>query len=253
MSTLVYFTLGNNKEYIKLLELCLKSLSDVGYYGDYLVITDTEYQRSISEGIKTNNRLHFMTSSSDDLKSSSANKLKIYQFPLAREYDKIIYSDVDMIWLKHPDLLLEHCNEDKIHLGSEKISMSDGHFGGLHFTAEEKDFIQKNGILGLNAGLFFFKSAMTHHFEKMDEYFMKNQNLMECCLEQPYINVYLFRNKLYDSGSATGKIVQNGYGVPPEDLSEKVVIHFHGWPGRFDLKYDNMISFLTRNNSGNWN
>lgn len=245
MNNLIYFTIGNNKQYIELLYLCLKSLEKVGYNGDYLIITDSLFKEEIIKKISIKNQIYFLEINSGDLKSSSANKLKIYEFDNINQYEKILYCDVDMLWVKNPNILFSCCVEDKIYIGQENPSSLDNPLWGgpKHFTNKELEEIVKSDMKGMNAGLFLFRKEMTYSFRKIDEYYMNNQNLLGGCLEQPYINAYLFKNNIYDWSCVTGKILENSYKTPPSDLGDHVVIHFHGRPGNFSAKYNSMSSF----------
>jgi hypothetical protein len=245
MNNLIYFTIGNNKQYIQLLYLCLKSLQKVGYTGDYLIITDSSFKEVI-KNIKIDNQIYFLEINSKDLKSSAGNKLKIYEFDNINQYEKILYCDVDMLWIKNPNIFFNCCVEDKIYIGEENPSSLANHMwgGSNHFTDEELEEIVKNDIKGMNAGLFLFKKEMVYCFQKIDEYYMNNQNLLGSCLEQPYINAYLFKNNIHDCSCATRKILQNSYKTPPNNLEEFDVIHFQGGPGNFFDKYNSMSNFF---------
>lgn len=244
MKKLIYFTIGNNKQYISLLDFCVKSLHKVNYDGDYLIICNDDYEKSILEVINfKDNKVYFFETSNNDLKLSSANKLKIYNYPLIEKYDKILYCDADMLWIKHPNDFFDVCNENKIYIANEGNGlMTHSFYGGGHFSDTESEKIIKNNIFGCNAGLFIFNKNMINDFMKIDEYYQENQNLMGSCLEQPYINAYLFRTEKYDT-SITNKILQNSYNEPPQDLRDISVIHFLGVPGNFTAKYNSMKRF----------
>ena len=71
-----------------------------------------------------------------------------------------------------------------------------------------------------------------------------NIHLSNICLEQPFFNVYLYRNSLYDN-KLTKYVSHNGYNL---DSFNGVALHFAGGAGNYDIKYEKMINFLNTNN-----
>ena len=58
MKKLIYFNLGNNVELIELAKLCIISLENQKYDGDFLFITN--YKQEILKKIKCNNKVVFL-------------------------------------------------------------------------------------------------------------------------------------------------------------------------------------------------
>jgi hypothetical protein len=238
---LIYFTLGNNVDYIKLAKLCIDSLYYNGYDGDFLFITDLETE--LLNEINFKKKPYFLVLDKSELLESSSNKLKIYLFDKAYEYNKIIFSDLDILWTSSPDKMFNIIENEKFYVSNENSLMSENWWGGDILNDTEKEEIQKNNILGINAGIFGFKPIMIDHLKNIDIFLNNNQHLVNNCLEQPFFNVYLYRNKIYDN-QLTNLISHIGYYLTEYD---GIVLHFAGGPGNFPIKYEKMINFYNKN------
>ena len=168
MRKLIYFTLGNNIRYINLAKLCINSLYRANYDGHFLFITDLKNE--ILNNIHFEKEPYFMDVNGSDLLMSSANKLKIYNFDKINEFDKIIFSDLDILWLRSPDIIFDLLIDDKIYMSNEEPLMLEEHWGGKIFEHHEKLSIIEKKIKGLNAGLFAFNKNCVFHFEKIYSY-----------------------------------------------------------------------------------
>jgi hypothetical protein len=241
MKKLIYFTLGNNLNYIRLADLCIQSLYKSGYDGDFLFITDS--QDHILNSITFKTSPLFLNINNSGLLESSANKLKLYKFDKINDYDKIIFSDLDILWTKNPDIIFNEINEDKFYMSNENSLMSNEWWGAKILNDEEKNYININNINGVNAGIFAFNNNMVKHLKNIDDFLNNNLHLSNECLEQPFLNVYLFRNELYNT-KLNGYVTHNGYHL---DRYDGVALHFAGGPGNFSVKYDKMINFYNKN------
>jgi hypothetical protein len=185
----------------------------------------------------------FINVDETNLLISASNKLKIYQFQNIEDYDKIIYSDLDILWLSNPDTIFNEIVEDKIYVSNEIELMSEEWWGGNILNENEKQFIKENNIKGINSGIFGFNKIMINHLKNIEEFLYQNQNLINDCLEQPFFNVYLFRNNLYDN-ILNKCICHYGYNM---DYYDGTVLHFAGGPGNFEHKYNKIINYKNKN------
>ena len=243
MKKLIYFTFGNNPKFLKLLDLCVKSLNKTNYNGDLLVITDQA--DAVKKEIKFQHNVHYLEVPPADLEQSSANKFKIYQFEHINDYDKIIYCDLDFLWSGSPDILFDLITEDKIYIAQEPGLLSLGYYNaGL--TQEEVDFVAENQVLGFSAGFFGFKSSMIYVFQELDELFKKN-TIKAHCLEQPTFVTYLFRKNLFDS-AFNNIVIHTGYYFVRNKLKADnvVAVHFSGKVGDFYHKHQLMFEYYLK-------
>lgn len=237
---LIYFTLGNNPQYIELAKFCIDSIYNVGYDGDLMFITNLKTE--ILEKIEFKKQPIFFTLSESDLFNSSANKLRIYEYEKINEYEKIIFSDLDILWLSNPDYIFDLINTDEIYVSNEDGLMCQDFWGGQIFTEEEKKHILDNNIYGVNAGIFALNTNMISHLKNIYEFLIENIHLSNVCLEQPFFNVYLHRNKIYNN-SLNGLVSHKGYSLNEYD---GVALHFAGGPGNFTHKFDKMNKFFNK-------
>ena len=240
MKKLIYFTLGNNINYIKLAKLCIQSLYENEYDGDFLFITDLKDE--LLKDINFKKLPFFLDIEKSDLLGSSANKLKIYKFADIQKYDKIIFSDLDILWISNPNTIFDIINEDKFFMSNENSLMSEEYWGGRLLLDTEKINIIENKINGVNAGIFAFNQNMVKHLKNVDLFLSENTNLVNICLEQPFLNVYLYRNGLYNT-NLNNHVSHNGYNV---ETYNGVVLHFAGGPGNFQIKYEKMLSYFKK-------
>jgi hypothetical protein len=249
MKKLIYFTISNNIEYLNILKICIKSLNKFDYDGDILLITN--FEKAIRDNIEFKNDIHFLNIEGLDILTSSSNKLKIYKFEKRDKYDKFIYCDLDTIWIKPPNILFDSIQENKIYMSTEyhqRLLMSHEYWGGILLSKEETDYINNNNIIGLNAGFFAFNRNMLETIRKIDDFFLENLDKASTCLEQPYINTFLFRNNLYRSTIDTYITNNANFMSEPEfDIFKNnggVLLHFSAGIGNVDFKYKNMIKYI---------
>lgn len=235
----MYFTIGNNLNYIKLFDLCYKSLQKQNYNGDILIITN--YEDEIKKLIDLKSNVHFMKVNPTDLLRSSSNKLQIFNYININNYDKIIYCDCDVIWTGNPKDCFNYCNWEKINISNENnLLLHHEYYGQALLSNEEKIDVDEKKILGMSAGIFMFDCKLIKHIANISNFFENNIEKVNCILEQPYINVYLYRNNLYDT-KITAAINHNGYSI--KEKNKSIVLHFPGGPGNFSQKFITMQNY----------
>lgn len=155
---------------------------------------------------------------------ASTNKLKIYQHDLSN-YENVLFCDVDTIWNKSPNDVFKAISDTKISVVNEQQLMNHpaGYWGEYLLTEKQKKDITEKGILGINTGVFGFKSKMAEVFEEIEKFMQQNASLHNALYEQPFMNVYLYANNLIDG--SLNNFVANSYDGSFED---KHLIHFLG-------------------------
>jgi hypothetical protein len=244
MKKLIYFTLNNNADYVKLAKLCIDSLYINGYDQDILFITN--FKNEILKEIKFKSPVYFLNVESSNLLYSAANKLRIFEWEQCQLYSDILFCDLDILWMNSPDPIFASIEEGKICFSSDRQHGMGGqyHSGDGLFDKNELKEIKEHKLIGVNTGLFGFKPNLLFHFKAMYDFLIKNADRLGPCLEQPCLNVYCYRNKIL-SRSLTPSVSQLGGKKELEYFKDKdfPAIHFQGGPGNFRHKYSKMNKF----------
>jgi len=246
MKRLIYFTLGNNTSYIKLAKICIDSIYTNGYNEDILFITNL--QDDVINEIEFRSPVYFLKVEESNLMHSSANKLRIFEWVNSKDYSDIIFCDLDMLCVGSMDAIFQAIEPNKICFSSDRpqhLMSGPWHAGKGLLNPDETAEIENNQLIGVNAGLFGFKSDLLPQIKLIYDYFLDNLNKMGRCLEQPAINVYCYRHNLL-SRSLTKLVCQDGMHLKPSDINinDYSLIHFQGGPGNQKRKYKKIKTFL---------
>lgn len=245
---LIYYTLGNNLEYLNILNLNILTLEK--YYKnnfELLFIVDEQFKDSFKSNLVTKIPYNIFFTETLSMRDSSINKLKIYQYDKIEIYDKVIYCDCDILWCSDPNNVFELINNDKILVSNETHHyelMTNPYWSSNLLNEDEINKINNSKLQGFNGGFFAFSSKSIKIIENIFKFYIDNINSINECIEQPYINVYLFRNNLFDL-NLTKLVNHNGYNI--DKINGETVIHFAGGPGSYLFKMDKMKLFYEKN------
>ena len=258
---LIYFTISGNVNYVNLLDLCLKSLAENGSIEADLLFITTENLKSEIQKLEVVRTFtcHYQIESTTDLFHSSSNKLKVYKFEFIHKYDRILFLDCDMLIIGELNSIFDLCTPDEFCVSNEDLTlpMSDSYWGWNLFNEVDKEFIKANMIPGINGGIFLFPSSCIDDLQKIDElteaYFRDHNDNLPDCLEQPFVNWYLFRNK-YNTG-LNPYVSHSGYKINfiKEKNNNVRVLHFCGGPGSYLPKIASMTDVYNQQNLINKN
>jgi hypothetical protein len=245
---LIYYTLGSNLEYLNILNLNILTLEN--YYNnnfELLFIVDEKFKDSFEQSLVTKIPYNIFFTESSSINDSSINKLKIFEYEKIKIYDNIIYCDCDILWCGDPNNVFLLINDDKILVSNETHHdelMTNSYWSGNLLTNDEKIKINNCGLQGFNGGFFAFSSKSIKIIENIFKFYIDNIGSINECIEQPYLNVYLFRNDLFDL-NLTKLVNHNGYNI--DKINGETIIHFAGGPGNYSYKMDKMILFYEKN------
>jgi lipopolysaccharide biosynthesis glycosyltransferase len=199
---LIYFTVGGVPEYVKLLELCLKSLYrsslDLKDYVEIMVMCDEDYLQYV-EYLKTDYKYidHiFLTPKNRDHIQVSMRKIEIYSFPDISKYDRVLFLDCDIVILEDikPFFIEElDINSDKLYVIPEleyHLQFFCFKSGFRKYTTEQHNEIRKNNLKGFNCGQYLFiqNEHMKNHFENIVNLVKTHSG--EYFYEQSFMNYY---------------------------------------------------------------
>lgn len=269
MNNLVYYSVGYNSNYNKLLILSVYTLK-LYYTGDILIITN--YENSII--LKQNNLfdgINFMIIDDNNEKFISAsNRYRIFEYEKFYNYDSILYLDCDTLIINSIDEIFKktiknkciNIVEEKDENGIPKLMNSDNFFGRHLFNnLELKKFKDK---FGLNSGVFCLPTTKESNdifnkiYNKALNDFNKEemQNVCNSWGDQPYFNYILFTSDYYFSMDECF-ILDMRFNILESHINDKKdynnnnfnkyikdysIIHLIGpkW-GNFELKYKKIL------------
>lgn len=206
---LIYYTIGCDTDYIKLLEMSISSIVDntptINF--DFLILTTPDFLPILQASpiLKKISNLIFHvvdTTFPDDGVFVGMNKTKIFSYPGLSNYKTVLFLDCDVVCLKdvskifssarwNPELLYSVCNPE-IHMGAHQ-----GIYHGLDYN--DPDMMARVVAYDqrpFNAGQFLFINS-----EKMEKHFSNINWLMSVWpgyffFEQCFMNRYVCNNLL---------------------------------------------------------
>jgi len=224
---LIYYTIGNNINYINILNLNILTLEKYYNYNfELLFIIDERIANEFETNLITKLPYKVLISTTNSMRDSSLNKLKIFKFDEIKNYNKIIYCDCDILWCGDPNNIFSLVNSNKILVSNENhhdLIMTHEYWSGNLLHESEILEIKKMGLKGFNGGFFAFSFELISVIK---------------------INVYLFRNNLFDL-SLNKLITHNGYNI--DKINEETIVHFAGGPGNYSYKMNKMVDFYEKN------
>lgn len=198
MKTLIYYVIGCEKDYSKLLEYSLYTLQASGYCGDIMVMCDEDYLPFIKHLPIT----HFhITKKNTTPMESSMKKIEIFDFEHIHKYDKVLFLDCDIVITNNTNYIFDiitrndvlyvvrNCNTIKNYKEGNSYGCTDD-----PYDEETLKMFAEKGIYGFNAGQFGFcvSDKMRHHFKEVYKA-LKRFNPVIHFYEQSFINNYFNR------------------------------------------------------------
>jgi hypothetical protein len=260
MSGLIYFSVGDDLSYTELLKLNLSTLIRSGYTDDILIITDEDYRNSLSGQICVPNTVLYHTVkkyNKTKVYNAAANKLALESFEKIHQYDKIIFCDVDALWVNNPDKMFEALDQQHISFGGgffvdrdPLISDSLDFWGASLLTDSEKQKIEEDQVVAANTGVFGLSRQTTSLLSDALMYMRAHENKVGSCIEQPFLNVCAWRQNKYNlalkkyafNGAAKQSFIDK-YSKYLEEYKDLCVVHFANGVGRFASKLELMRHF----------
>jgi len=189
---LVYYTLGFNEVYLKMLYLSIISLNKYNNIDILVLCDETLYDKCCQTiGDIKNVRIETTTGCHDAM-SSSMKKLEIFKYDIAK-YSKILFVDCDILIHKNLDDIFEKIADNRLYAYNEQYQFM-WHLLKFHslrdYTNDEVAFLYNNKIRVFNAGLFGFlnNDTMKQHFDNVLD-MVKNYE-GEYYYEQSFMNKY---------------------------------------------------------------
>lgn len=279
MKTLVYYNVGFNSNYNKILELSLMSLK-MNYDGDILIITDYENSLTLKKNKLYENVDFMIIDKATDVFISALNRVLIYKYDKFYNYDAILYLDCDTTVINSLDSIFSetiknNCvaiSQEINDLGKPIFMIEQGlvwniphisNYWGL-FLYEDKTEDKK----ALNSGVFCLPATKKSKEVFNDMYVRatndhKDVNYLKINKdygEQPYINYFLQKHSYFfcitdvyfvyvakdpEIDSTLNSL--KDYYLFDRYVKDYPILHFVGpeW-GSFELKYERMFNVFPK-------
>lgn len=201
---LIYFTIGYDTFYVKLLEFCILTLrlhNDMSNI-KILVLCSFGYRHNV-EPLLQDGLVDYIHITSDNMSAmqSSIRKVEIFDFPYINDFHRILYLDSDIICLGNIGVIFDSigAHENKLHVCVESHEIHEHnliYFGFQDYTQDQIEYFFKNQIHVFNCGQFGFVNSqkMKNHFTCVIN--MINNNMKPFFYEQSFMNFYFNINML---------------------------------------------------------
>ncbi len=246
---LVYCCVFYNKDYLKLLDLLLKSMKMYSTLEsfDFLVITSPEFAPLVKGlGHKLGLDLRVFTQKFTTIFQAACARLFIFDYPELQGYEKLLYLDTDII-IKSDLAPLFQLPLDNLLYGIKSGTIESPNFGGQFFNFGNSEI--KREMPGINSGtLFFLNSKIIQElFSRIRlhvETFTLEGNQPPYCMDQPFINFHSIKDSLFNTSLLNPHVsLYEGSDTVENELTASIC-HFSFPIGNFGHKYSRMCAFL---------
>ena len=246
---LIYICLFQDKNYIQLLTLLLKSilLNCKNDKFDILIYTSSalkeqiitmKLENNLSRGRKT---IFHVNDEIKNKEEACSSRLDVFNFPLICDYQKILYLDIDIIIEQSLEPIFRLVLEDKLYALKEcdDISQHESeYFGKILFGKEIYSFKDKSGF---NSGVLLFNNCIRIRelFQIIKLDMVKRKQLMYF-YDQPFIIYNTKKLNLCDNTS-----LEKYVRLSHDNSRKTAIVHFSGGVSANYNKIDTMRNYLS--------
>jgi hypothetical protein len=244
---LVYCCVFYNKDYLKLLDLLLKSMK---FYSpldfDFLVITQSEFSQDVlNMGLKFGIDIKIFTLECKTIFEAACARLRIFDYP-DLHYDKLLYIDTDILIKADLNPIFNLDIKDLLH-GIQSGTIESENFGSKFFNFNKIS----RSLTGINSGtlLFLNSETMKSLFQRILDHvntFILQGRKTPYCLDQPFINYHAIKDSLYDNQLLNPHVSLYEGNDTVENYETSSICHFSYPIGNFSHKYNRMCEFLEK-------
>lgn len=249
MKNLLYFILTYDHHYVDMLDMLLKSIllySKINF--DILIITNERLAPKIDaiKSLKKFKYYYHIVPVVDNLYDALKYKSSIFDFEYINNYDRILFSDVDIIVQNDISILFDS-KKTKLMKG---VLYAPHESNGTHlhkfwslmkYSKDELKYFNREGIQSFNVGTMLFMNCkeMRTHFENLNK-MMKTSKLPHF-YEQSFFNHYFNLKNASDTKLLTDKVVI--FPIANTYYSHPIFVHFAGI-GMYEYKIAAMTEYL---------
>lgn len=244
MKKLIFITVFNNINYVRMLSLLVKTLYIYGNIDEdthILIYTSTQFKYFIENSQFYSKKIHlFINDNYNTIDSACKARLDLFDYELIDEYEKILYLDTDILVQKNINFIFDLIEENKIYaFGEGDISNDkDDFFGGKSlFINEINNYKDKSAF---NSGVMLFNNCfeIKNLFKIIKNHMLKNKSAK--FNDQPY---FVYNAKKYNLINNT---ILNNYVELTNQMpkTNKAILHISGGPGIYKNKLNIMIIYF---------
>jgi lipopolysaccharide biosynthesis glycosyltransferase len=251
MKYLLYFVIGGDPSYVKLLELCIKSIREnkENDIFDILVMCDKNY-KNVATYLHVQH--FYITETNPNIKCILRRKLEVFNFEKIHEYEKVLHLDCDIIISGSlAEIMNNVTNKNTLYVCNEKLGdmYNANDNSAVYFSRQDRPytiqdivFFTDNNIYPFNGGEFAFYASkeMKTHFNNVLSEIDKTNGYQYDFYDQRYMNDYFNRDNLINNvlTKYTYLCRVGGY------ITDKNIInHFINMFADYNLKYHYMQEF----------
>lgn len=241
MKNLVYMCVFRDKDFLRLLQVLLKSIQDTTKERrnfDVLVLTHpsfTEYIKDILKKLSIPINVVYLEYTS--VVEAKAARLHIFDVPNINQYKTMLYLDTDIVVGGNLSDIFDHKLDDKLYV------VEDGCIDSQFLGGRLFDFTRINpNTRGFNSGVLLFNNCDSIHklFKTVNQHIHDYHAKYELIghVDQQFLNYHAIPLGLYNV-NLMGKYCTNS---PSKDM--KYINHFAGSHGSTLNKYNYVTQYL---------
>ena len=252
MENCIFCCVFTQDKYVDMFYLLLESIYAYGNLDNntiILIYTSTVFMNKIKKNYLFNEqKIKFeINDSYDDIDKACKARLNLFNLSSVKNYNKILYLDLDIIVKDDITKIFNICKEDILYVLEEgSIDFKKDFWGKTLFGNEINNYEDKSAF---TSGILLFNNCkkINDLFNKINEDIIKRPYNFTC-FDQPYIIYSAFKYNLYNNKILKSFAVNNDNNIH----SDKIIHHFPGGPGIYTNKLIEMNNFLNNLNKHNF-
>jgi predicted O-methyltransferase YrrM len=238
-----------NENYLKLLYLWLESVILYGNLKentDIIIYTSTDFANKIKRTELFSDKIIFQINDEyNNLDNVCKSRLDIFDFSIISNYEKILYTDIDVIIMNDINEMFNKCTKNVLYAKKESTIENDYDFYGKTFFQQDGDMFEmyKEDMSAFSSGILLFNNCdiIKNLFCEIKTHII---NYPHSFYDQPHIVYITKKNKLIDN-ITLDKYIEFDI-TKNEFMDTYTMIHFSGGVGVFENKFEKMSVFLKR-------
>ena len=190
-----------NEKYLKLLYLWLESVSLYGNLNentDIIIYTSTDFANKIKRTELFFDKIKFQINDEyNNLDNVCKSRLDLFDFSIISNYEKILYTDIDVIIINDVNEIFNKCTNDVIYAKKESTIDNGYDFYGKSFFQRDGNMheIYKDDMSAFCSGVLLFKNCdlIKKLFSEIKTHIAKYSHPF---YDQPHIVYITKKNKL---------------------------------------------------------